>query len=355
MHRRHALIAALVLAASAAPAAAVDNTAMRDARYCEIFLLQGTIPDARAEVYNSIGRGTCPQANWDAIDPQAIKEETGAAAVILNGPRHFLMDSVTGAQTGAQRTFGGIPMTRVAAIPVHSAADLDRSLYADRTIARKNVWRWKKGRRVFELVAPGGDTYVMQSYAQIVDASLTLADLGGIGPRLTLLPDGWRYRTRILRRPLALGASGKATILQDDLQNTYQLATTTRPAGKRTRRALHIEGRTRTVPAETEGTVEDHGTLSGTPFGKGTIVLVGKLADGRLTATVRLRFAKGEVVASVEAPFTVSNGEIDFVGTGKVLRGTGAYRGVTGSFDFHDHNTLDGQNGVLEADGFATY
>ncbi|MCW2991998.1 MAG: hypothetical protein JWM73_2592, partial [Solirubrobacterales bacterium] len=165
MHRRHFLtataLAACSLATAAAPAGAAARTGLRDARYCEIFLLQGTIPAAQAVVYNSIGLGSCPQAKWDALDPNQIAHETASTAAILNGPRHFLMESVTGAQTGRRQTFGGIPMTRVAAIPIRSAADLDRSLYTDRTILRKNVWRWKAGRKVFELVAPGGDTYVM--------------------------------------------------------------------------------------------------------------------------------------------------------------------------------------------------
>lgn len=352
---RRSLTALAALVAATAPAVAAaktrTNARMHDARYCEIFLLMGAPPDAQAEVYNSIGLGTCPQERWDAIDTEAIRGDTGATAVLLNGPRHFLMDSVT-AETGARRTFGGIPMTRVAAIPIRTAADLDRSLYTDRTIARDNVWRWKAGRRVFELVAPGGDTYVMQSYALIADPALTLAELPGIGPRLTTLPDGWRYRTRTLRRPLALGADGRATVLQDDLLNTYQLATTTRKPGRRKRRALEVDGRTRNV---SKSGIEDRGTVRGKPFGKGTVVVTGTLTGGRLNGHFRMRFAGGEVAGTVDAPFTVADGEIDFVGAGAILHGTGAYRGVTGTFDFHDHNTLDGQNGVLEAKGFATY
>jgi hypothetical protein len=74
---------------------------------------------------------------------------------------------------------------------------------------------------VYELVAPGGATYVMQSYARIRDPRLSLGDLRGLGARLTL-PDGWRYRVRKLRRDLVLGVHGRATIVQDDLLDTYQ-------------------------------------------------------------------------------------------------------------------------------------
>jgi hypothetical protein len=207
---------------------------------------------------------------------------------------------------------------------------------------------------VFELVAPGGDTYVMQSYAQIKDPKLTIGRLDSLGRRLKL-PLGWRYRTRKLRHALVLTAKGKATILQDELQNTYQLATTTR-RGPRTRRAVSVQGRTRTVTPATPGTVEDHGTLTGTPFGKGSIVLVGTFGNGRLTATFRLTFPRGSIIGTTSMPFTITGNEISFHGTSRFTGGTGAYRGIsTGALDTHDTNTLDGQSGRLSVTGSATY
>lgn len=61
----------------------------------------------------------------------------------------------------------------------------------------------------------------MQAYAQIVDKSLTYADLPGLGSRLKL-PSGWRYTSMVPESDLILGAQGKATVVQDDLENTYQ-------------------------------------------------------------------------------------------------------------------------------------
>ncbi len=72
-----------------------------------------------------------------------------------------------------------------------------------------------------ELLAPNGRAYVMQAYAQIVDRGLTRSKLRGLGARLKL-PAGWRYRTRTLRRDLALTTYGRTTVIQDELQNTYQ-------------------------------------------------------------------------------------------------------------------------------------
>jgi hypothetical protein len=245
-------------------------------------------------------------------------------------------------------------MRKVATIPIRTAAELAQVPYTDRTISRTNTWRWRGGRTVFELVAPGGDTYVMQSYAQIKDPSLTLRRLRSLGRRLTL-PPGWRYRTRKLRRPLVLRARGKATVLQDELQNTYQLATTTR-RGPRARHAVDISGVSKSVPPATPGTVEDHGTVSGAPFGKGSIVLVGTLAGGRLEAVFRLTFRRGSVIGTTSMPFTFSGNEIDFTGVSRFTGGTGAFRGITsGDLATHDHNTVDGQNGTLEVVGSARY
>jgi hypothetical protein len=354
---RPALAAMVIAAALASPAVASaaqrQGSGLHDARYCEIIELKGAPPDATATVWNTIGLNKCPDARWRAFDAAALARELGDTVVVLNGPRHFLMDSATAA-TGRVRAFHGMRLRKVATIPIRSAADVAQTPYTDRTISRTNTWRWRKGRTVFELVAPGGDTYVMQSYAQIKDPKLRLSKLGSLGRRLKL-PTGWRYRSRKLAHALVLTAKGKATVLQDELQNTYQLATTTR-RGKRTRHPVSVSGRTRTVTPATPGTVEDHGTLSGTPFGKGSIVLVGRFGNGTLTGTFRLTFPRGSIVGTTSMPYTISGNEIDFQGTSRFTGGTGAYRGISsGDLDTRDHNTLDGQSGTLSVVGSATY
>src|SRR3954453_4197861 len=208
---------ALVLAAVLA-----SGTHLHDARYCEILVLRATPPAATVTVWNTIGLNKCPSAWWRRFDAGSLARELGATFVLLNGPRPFLMDSAT-ASTGRLRAFHGQRMRKVATIPIHSAAELVQTPYTDRTIKRTNTWRWNRGRQVFELVAPGGDVYVMQSYAQIKDPKLTFARLPVLGKGLNP-PLGCHYRVPILRKPLVLRARGSATVLQDDLQNTYQLA-----------------------------------------------------------------------------------------------------------------------------------
>src|SRR3954452_603063 len=339
---------ALLLAALLA-----SGSHLHDARYCEILVLRGAPPKATVTVWNTIGLNRCPSRWWGRFEAGALARELGATFVVLNGPRHFLMDSAT-ATTGRVRSFHGKRMRKVATIRIRNAAELVQTPYTDRTIDRTNRWRWKRGRRVFELVAPGGDVYAMQSYAQIKDPSLTIGRLPSLGHRLKL-PLGWHYRARRLRHPLVLRARGSATVLQDDLQNTYQLEKAVRH-GKRVKHAVTVTGKTHTVSPSTPGTVEDHGTVAGTPFGPGRIVLVGTFGGGRLTATFRLTYPRGSIVGTTSMPYAISSGEISFAGTSRLTGGTGVYRGITsGPLDTHDTNTLDGQNGRLSVTGFAKY
>ena len=348
-----AFLAAIALA-SVASAALRHASGLRDARYCELIELKGAPPHATAIVWNTIKLNRCPAAKWKALDAAALARELGDTAVVLNGPRHFLMDSVT-ARTGGVRTFHGIRMRRVATIAIHTAAELAQEPYTDRTINRHNTWRWKRGRRVYELVAPGGDVYVMQSYAQIRDPALTIGKLRSLRHRLDL-PSGWRYRTRRLRRELALGANGRATVIQDDLLDTYQLAKTPRRPSRRRRHRVRIKGSTHTVPPSTPGTIEDHGRVGGRPFGRGSITLVGHLSGGRLTATFRLVYRTGSVSGTVSMPFTISGNTISFRGTARFTAGTGAFRGISGPrLRVRDINTLDGQHGRLSVRGTATF
>jgi hypothetical protein len=136
-------IVVLLLAAGAptgsTAAGRVTQRGMHDARYCELFELRGTPPDASAIIWNTIGLNTCPQAPWEAIDTTALAQERGDVAIIRNGPRRFLMDRAT-ARVGPRHAFGGLRMTEVGALPIRSAADLVRAAYTVRTVERDNTW-----------------------------------------------------------------------------------------------------------------------------------------------------------------------------------------------------------------------
>jgi hypothetical protein len=351
VRRSRALAVPFIVALLAASASAAQRPSfLHDARYCEVLELRGTIPDAEVLVWNTIGLNDCPEAQWEALDAAALAAERGDTIVIKNGPRHFLMDSAT-AEIGRRHSFGGIAMRKVATIPIRSSADLVQSTYAERTIERHNTWTWNEGRRVYELLAPDGSNYVMQSYAQIKDPDQSIADLRSLGERLTL-PKGWSFRSRRLKHDLTLVADGSATVIQDDLQNTYQRL----PRARRESHQLHVIGATKSVGSPGPGMIEDRGTVTGEPFGEGNVDIVVTFGDGNTaTGTVEIETVRGSAFGTIAMTYVIRGSEITFTGTATFSGGTGEFRGIKGTVDAHDHNTLDGQSGSVSLDGLVRY
>lgn len=206
---------------------------IRNLRYCEVLPTYRDGDILRTEVWNTMGLNDCPEDAWAALDADALQAELGAVRVLLNGPRFWLMDRIVplGGTTasGKRATFGGIPMELRATLetPV-SAAQPGSQPYTETTVLRNTRYVFAAGEPVFTLTAPDGRVYVMQTYARIVDPALDVADLPDLGSRLHL-PDGWRYQPVLLDADLVLEVDGKATVVQDDLLNTYQLATVAVP------------------------------------------------------------------------------------------------------------------------------
>ena len=223
-------IAVLICAAAAVSGAQAEPviegnsiSGTRDARYCEIIPVVREGFHLKATVYNTLGLNDCPPAIWNAITGDAMKQRFDALTVLLNGPRHFLMDSITAqgaTKTGAKIEVGGLALTERATIDL-GLLDLLHRPYREQTIDRETIYRFKAGSPVFMLEAADGSRYAMQAYAQIVDKTLDYAALPSLGARLKL-PSGWRYSSMVPETDLVLGAAGKATIVQDELENTYQ-------------------------------------------------------------------------------------------------------------------------------------
>lgn len=196
---------------------------LRGTRYCEVLAVldEGGL---RADVYGTQGLSECPAEQWEALDPEAIQAELGALAIVMNGPRYWLIDSVMAfSEIGESRFFGELEMRRVASVAL-SPDDLSQDPYTERSVVRDTEFTFGMGGEVYELMAPNGSVYVMQSYAQIVDETLDEDALPTLGERLQL-PEGWTYQARVLEQDLVVvDQDGIATVIQDELQNSYQLA-----------------------------------------------------------------------------------------------------------------------------------
>jgi hypothetical protein len=197
---------------------------MRGVRYGEViaaFLRDGGF---EAEVYGTQMLNDCPQALWDALDADAIAAELGALAVKLNGPRYWMIDGIgqkVAVMEPILRDFGGITMRRIAGISLGDNPSVNP--YSEVHVNRGAVFFFDAGSPVYELVDPEGRAYVMQAYCVGVDPTITRSGLETLGPRLTT-PPGWTYRSRILDEELVVDTTSSiATVLQDELENSYTL------------------------------------------------------------------------------------------------------------------------------------
>jgi haloalkane dehalogenase len=194
---------------------------VRNVRYCEILLANGNRSQVTIEVYNTLGLNDCPDSQWQALKPNAVAKEFHARKAIMNGPRYFMMDTVSERGSGEVRSFGGLQMRKVATFQIKPAGRGSSPPYTEQAINRDTDYLFDKGKPVYELVAPDQHVYVMQSYSKIVDPSLSQDQLANLGSRLRLLK-GWKYHVRNLENNLEMKSGGKAYVVQDDLKDTYQ-------------------------------------------------------------------------------------------------------------------------------------
>lgn len=226
------VLVATIAAGQLVPSAVAQETPkpgvpaeLRDVRYCEIIAVNRTRLTLNVEVYNTLGLNFCPAEQWAKLDAKALAKERKLTAVKLNGPRYWTIDKIEaqGATAGGKiEDFGGVPMVLRATLSTKLwQGSVGDKFYTPNTVKRTTVFHYKAGRPVYELVSPKGDVYMMQSYAQIVDAKLTADDLPKLGERLRL-PKGWTFRTRVLEEDYALKADGTAYVINDEMYNSYQ-------------------------------------------------------------------------------------------------------------------------------------
>ncbi len=193
-------------------------------RYCEILLAQVDSGEIIAEVWGTQSVNLCPNELWEVLDKDLIAEEYNVTIAIMNGPRYFVIDLSGGSLPESDkenRFYGELEMKYLTTMqrPLSQQQSLAYSIVE---VDRNNVWYYRAGRKVYELTDPDGNRYIMQSYSQIVDHDLQLSDLENLGERLEL-PMGWSFSARIIDEDFAAENAGIAKVIQDELQNTYQL------------------------------------------------------------------------------------------------------------------------------------
>lgn len=209
----------------------------RAQRYTEIFAIYGDAVDKKlvAGVYNTLGLNgasptgsgdSTPQALLDKVTPELVKKESDALGGFINGPRIWTLDWIE-VNVGAERDFNGLKARWVTWFPIPKDMNLNAkgsTYYKPVQVERHTKFGFDKGKPVFVLDAPNGETFVMKSLSLEEDKTQTYASLTSLGSRLKL-PPGWKFRVATLDRDLVLTPDkGVAWIVQDDLLNTYDRA-----------------------------------------------------------------------------------------------------------------------------------
>ena len=197
-----------------------SDSDMSGKRYGELLLVTPGEAGPQATVYTTFPLNDCPEELWSELDLGAIATETGAATVLLNGPRHWLVNRVEKARKtmAMTKTFGGIDMVLQTTLVLSS---MNPTPYTMNPVNQHAVFVFDAGQEIYELQDPRGHRWVMQTWSQTVDPTLTRSDLAGLKSRLTL-PTGWTYHSRVLTDSLEVDTSDRsAKALQDELGNTY--------------------------------------------------------------------------------------------------------------------------------------
>lgn len=202
-----------------------DSGSQFNARYCEV-LLANSEPDGRlrADVWVS-GPFGCPQADWEALDRDALASEFGAQAALLNGPRFWVLDTITNNSPPATpifRQFGNLTMVLGASVLLPEGFEFGETSYQVNTVSRDTVFQYRTGREVYELTNPEGQRFRMQSFTRAIETDQLLGELASLGSRINL-PDGWSFATRRITEDFDLpSVGGIAEVITDDFGNTYQ-------------------------------------------------------------------------------------------------------------------------------------
>ena len=191
----------------------------------EIFLLTRAGDRLDALVYNTTGFGPCPAAEFAALDVSQIAKDTGSDLAWKNPRRFWMMDTLQINIVGQPTEFGGVEFNLVAKMEMPASIDTNQDqsaqAYRPTQIHRVSIYEFHTGEPVFLLRSPEDITWVMQSFTDHVDHTLTESALPDLGSRLSLA-QGWRFNATTLDRNLTITTNGLANIVPDNLSNMYQ-------------------------------------------------------------------------------------------------------------------------------------
>jgi hypothetical protein len=202
----------------------VNNT--RGLAFGGAALIVGKGRNQRAHVFTATSVAPLVPGSIEKIDPKTAAADLGPGVLMFvpNAGRNWTMDEID-VQVGETVEFQGVKMAWVGDMSGDEIMAHFGAPYVVGKILRDTNWIYKAGQQVCLLRDPEGLTWVMQEYTKEVDKSLTMENVGEIGPKLKNLPAGWKFETKVLTEDLSLDTRRSnlwASIMRDELGNTYE-------------------------------------------------------------------------------------------------------------------------------------
>lgn len=173
---------------------------------------------------------SAPLALWNKSSQDSLAQDYSVPSVLKNGPRFWVSDTLK-LPVGPTLNFGGT-YARWFAYPqyppdISNIFGNPKGAYKQTTIQRDSVIGFNAGTKIFVLVDPDNNPYVMQAGSSQFDTSETIQSLEQPDFASKLhLPSGWQYKVITITKPLTIQAiDGKATVTTDYLANTYDSCT----------------------------------------------------------------------------------------------------------------------------------
>jgi hypothetical protein len=178
--------------------------------YCELVFNYG---EKGNDIYSTSPLAEAKLDWWDNLDTETLAKEFAAESVYKNGPQWWSMDEV-GVMASEPVKVAGVDMVFGAHLP---PGTLKIAKYTVFSPAKFQSLVWKAGEPVYQLVDGDGHIYVLQGHKVPTDALATL------GERFKQLPDGWKYRVKILDEDLVMKLTPSEPIpsVQDEFDQIY--------------------------------------------------------------------------------------------------------------------------------------
>ena len=189
-------------------------------RYCEIVASQ----DYRE--FKIFHKENCPLSWWQHLSEKRLETENHLSFIHLNGPRIWLADEIKSSHFLGHEAhqFSGMNLNLVAKFKPELNMLLQKhGPYTDYHIHRDQTYAFHKGRDIVELISPQGKIYILHSLSlkhQAQSPQHIDIIINRIHP-----PRGWYLKHGILSIQHQLQAQEhKVHVIQDELENTYQLS-----------------------------------------------------------------------------------------------------------------------------------